>query len=64
MHFAGELALRGVILHEVGEVVGRNEVVDGHDVEFLAQQTLFDEGPEDQTTDPTEPVDPDFDGCH
>ena len=41
---AGELALRRVVLQQVGEVVGRDEVVDGDHVELLAEQSLFDQG--------------------
>ena len=51
-----------VVLEQVGEVVGRDEVVDGDDVEVLAEQPLLDEGPEDQPPDAPEPVDPDLDG--
>jgi hypothetical protein len=34
---AGELALGGVVLEEVREVVGRHEIVDRDDVEFFAE---------------------------
>ena len=56
---AVELALRRVVLQQVGEVVGGDEVVDGDDVELLAEQPLLDQGAEDQPADAAEPVDSD-----
>ena len=46
---------------EVGEVVGGHEVVDGDDVECLAEQALFDQGAKDEATDAAETVDANFD---
>ena len=34
---AGELALRGVVLEEVGEVVRGHEIVDGDDIDGFAE---------------------------
>jgi hypothetical protein len=49
--------------HEIGEVVGRNDIADGDDFDVLADETLFDERAEDEATDASEPVNCDFD-CH
>src|SRR5262249_29279420 len=57
-HGAREPALRRVVLQQVGEVVGRNDVADGDDVEF-AEQVLLDERAEHETADATETVDGD-----
>ena len=57
----GEPALRRVVLQQVGEVVGRDEVVDGDDVDRLAEQALFANGPKHEPADAPEPVDADFD---
>ena len=62
--FAVEPALGRVVLEQVGEVVGRDEVVDGDDVELLAEQPLFDQRPEHQPADAPEPVDADFHRSH
>ena len=58
-----EPALRGVVLEQVGEIVGRDDVADGDDVQGRAEQALLDQCPEDQPADAAEPVDCDF-YCH
>ena len=60
---AGELALRRVILEQVGKIVGGDDVSDGDDVERRSEQALFHECAENQATDATETVDCDF-YCH
>ena len=59
---AAEPTLRRVVLEQVGEVVGRDEVVDGHHVERLAEQPLLDQV-EDEAADAAEAVDAHF-HCH
>ncbi len=65
--FAGdgavEFALRRIVFEQIGEIVGGDEVVDGDDVECLAEQTLLDDGPEDQPPDAAETIDADT-YCH
>lgn len=58
-----ELALGGVILQQVGEVIGRDEVVDGDHLDLLAQQTLIADRPEDQPTNAAEPINTNT-NCH
>ena len=60
---AVEPALGRIVLQQVGEVVGRHEVVDGDHVEFLAEQSLLDQGAKDQAADAAETVDAHF-HCH
>ncbi len=56
---AGEATLRGVVFQQVSEVVGRNDVTDGDDVEGGSEEALFDEGAEDEAADAAETVDGD-----
>ena len=58
--FALVAALDGVVLDQVGEVVGGNEVVHRHHVEFFTEQALLAERPEDQSADPAESINRDF----
>ena len=58
---AVEASLGGVVLEQVGEVVGGDEVVDGDDVELLAEQALVADRPKHQAADAAETVDADFD---
>jgi hypothetical protein len=55
----GVVALRGVVLQQVSEHVGRGEVVDGNDLGTLVTEHLT----ESQTTDTTEAVDSNL-NCH
>ncbi len=56
---AREAALGGVVFEQVGEVVRRNDVADGDDVEGGSEVALFDEGAEDKAADAAESVDGD-----
>jgi len=60
---AGEATLGGVVLEEVRQVVGGDDVTHRDDVDVLADQTLFDEGAEDQSADAAETIDRYID-CH
>ena len=60
-HFFLGLALRGVILHEVGEVVRRDEVIDGHDLDLFAQESLITDCTKNEAADAPETIDADFD---
>ena len=55
-----EDALGGVVLDEIGEVVGRNQVIDGDDFVPLFEESLFDDGTEDKAADAAEPIDGDI----
>ena len=55
-----EDALGGVVLDEVGEVVGRNQVIDGDDFVPLFEESLFDDGTEDKAADAAEPINGDI----
>ena len=59
-HRAGELALRRIVLQQVREIVGGNDVIDSNHIQRLAEQTLFDQRAEDQAPDPAKPVDANF----
>ena len=60
MHLAFENALRGVILDQIGKIVGWHEIVDCDDFIPFFKETLFDDGTENETTDAAEPVDGDI----
>jgi hypothetical protein len=55
-----ETTLRGVVLQQVGQVVGRNDIADGDDVERRTEKALLYEGAEDEAANATETVDCDF----
>ena len=54
-----EPALRRVVLEQVGEVVGRDEVVDRNDLVALAEQSLLDHRAEHEPADAAEAIDAD-----
>ncbi len=54
-----ELALDRVVLQQVGEVVGGDDVTDGDHLDLFAEQTLLVQGAKYQATNPTETVDGD-----
>ena len=58
--FALVAALNGVVLDQVSQVIGGNEVVHRHDIKFFPQQALLAESPEDQSADPAESINRDF----
>ena len=60
--FALEASLSGVVLEQVREVVRGNEVVDRHDVDFLAEKAFVADRAKDEATDAPKAVDADF--CH
>ena len=60
-HVFTSLALGGVILHEVGEIVRRHEVVDGDDVDLLAEKALITDCAKHEAADAPETIDADFD---
>ena len=60
-HRAVEAALRGVVLEQVGQVVGRHDVAYGDHIELRAQQALFNESAEYQPADAAETIDSNFD---
>ena len=52
--------LDGVVFDQVGEVVGGNEIVHRHHVEFFSQQALLAECSEDQSANAAESINRDF----
>ena len=62
--FAGNgfvgLALGRVVFDEVGEVIRRDEVVHGHDFDFLAEKALVTDSAEDEAANAPKAVDADF----
>ena len=54
---AVEAALGGIVLEEVGQVVGGDDIADGDDVELSAEEALLDESAEDEATDAAKAVD-------
>jgi hypothetical protein len=54
-------ALGGVVFDQVGEVVCRDEVVDGDNFNFLAQETLVTNCTKHEATDAPETIDTDSD---
>src|SRR5262249_40053964 len=60
---AVEAALRRIVLEQVRQVVGRNQVVDGDHVERLAERALLHQRAEHEPADAAETVDADLD-CH
>ncbi len=57
-----ELALRRVVLEQVGKVVSRDDIAHGDDLEVLAEQPLAVESTEHQSTDASKTVDRDSSG--
>ena len=55
------LALSGVVFDEVGEIVSRNEVVHGDDLDLLAEQALITDCTKHEASDAPETIDADFD---
>ena len=53
-------ALGGVVFDEIGEVVGRNEVIDRDHIKFFTEQALLAESPKNQPANSSEPIDRDF----
>jgi len=55
--------LGGVVLEQIGQIVGRDDVSHGNDVERRAEQTLLDECAENEAADAAKTIDCDF-NCH
>jgi len=60
---AVEATLGRVVLQEVGQIVGRDDVAHRDDVERRAEEALLNEGAEYEATDAAETIDCDF-NCH
>ena len=58
--FALEAALGGIILEQVSEIIRWHDIADGDDLDILTDQTLFNHGPENQTADPSKPINSNF----
>ena len=48
-----------IVLQQVGEVVGGDDVTDRDDLDLLAEEPLLVQGAEDEATDATETIDSD-----
>ena len=57
LHSALELAVHGVILQHIGQIVSGAQVIDAHDLNF----GMVDAGTEDHTADPAKAVNTNFD---
>ena len=55
-HLTAETTLDGVVLEQVGEIVGGNEIVHRHDVDGFAEQALIANGTKNKAPDPPETV--------
>ena len=60
---SAETALSRVILHEVSEVVRRNDIADSDDLHILANDSLLDHRAKHETTNTTKAIDGHF-HCH
>ena len=57
MHLSLEDSLGGIVLDQVGKVVGGDKVIDGDDFVSFLEEPLFDDGTEDKAADAAEPID-------
>ena len=55
-----EATLSRIVLQEIGQVVGGDQVVDGDDLELIAKQSLVDQGAKNQTANATETINSNF----
>jgi hypothetical protein len=53
--------LRRIVLHQVGEIVRRNEIVHRHDLDLFSQKPLVTDCPKHQASDPPKAVNANFD---
>jgi len=60
---AVETTLCGVVLQQIGQIVGRDDIADCDDVESCAEKALLHESAENEAADATESIDCDF-NCH
>ena len=60
MNLPRESALGGVVLHEVSEVVGGNEIIDGDNIELFSEKALLAECTENKAADSSKPIDCNF----
>jgi hypothetical protein len=59
-NLAFEAALDGVVLEQVGQIVGRHNIADGDDIHFPADHSLLGDGAEDQAADAAKSIDCNF----
>ena len=60
MNLPGESALGGVVLHEVSEVIGGDEIIDGDNIKLLSEKALLAECTENKAADSSKPIDCNF----
>ena len=57
---AFESALGGIVFEEVGEVVRRDDISHGHDLDIFADHALFLDGAENQPANASKTIDCNF----
>ena len=62
-NLAGETALGGIVLEQVGEVVRRDDIADRDDLNVFADQPLFEHRAKHQPSNASESIDCNF-NCH
>ena len=55
-----ESALGGIILQQVSQIVGGNQIIDSDNFKFVAEKSLINKGAKDQTTDAAESINSNF----
>ena len=59
-NLAAKPSLGGIIFEEIGQIVRRNDIADGHDVHVGADHALLGDCPEDQAANASKTVDCNF----
>ena len=60
MNLPRESALGGVVLHQVSEVIGGDEIIDGDNIKLFAEKALLAQSTENKAADSSEPIDCNF----
>ena len=60
MNLPGESALGGVVLHQVSEVIGGDEIIDGDNIKLLPEKALLAESTENKAPDSSETINRNF----
>ena len=60
VNFSRKSALGGVVLHEVSEVIGGDEIIDGDHIKLLPEKALLAECTENKAADSSKPIDCNF----
>lgn len=60
MNLPGESALGGVVLHQVSEVIGGDEIIDGDNIKLLPEKALLAKCTKNKASDSSETIDCNF----